>query len=576
MDFKASGRRPVACGSVALAHDAGDPSDDEPAPGDAAVEPVSALRDLNRVRRRNRAAEVDVFDGFYKAYALGVGCGIAVLLLSDAIGDLRADPHQVSQVTAQGAGVVGAVIAVVFAVALRSGSRGGPLVLPAAEVRHVLLAPVPRGGALRGPAIRQIRFSTFVGAVVGAGLGVLAARRLPGGIPGWIATGAGVGAVTGATASAIGLVACGRRVRPWVGLIGSGVLLAWSAADIALARVVSPMGLLGQLALVPLKFRPGALAILVVSAVLLAGGVRWIGGLSLEQAERRATLASQIRFALTLQDLRTVVLLRRQLTQEQSRARPWIRLKPLSGGRRLVWRRDVRGLTRWPAVRVGRIVVLGAVAGMALVGVWAGTTPLIVVAALALFLAGLEALEPLAQDIDHPDLPTSTPVPPGELRLSHIPVPFIVMVVVSLFGWGAVLVGAAAGAYSLHLALTVGPALILPGALLGVVGAATSVVMEPPAGGGDLLPAEIAGMKLLARAVWSPALVLIGLTPVLLARAALRNHQAPGPAAVSAGILPLMAGVLGLGWVRFREEIHEYFTMPAQPAKAEPAKATGD
>jgi hypothetical protein len=217
---------------------------------------------------------------------------------------------------------------------------------------------------------------------------------------------------------------------------------------------------------------------------------------------------------------------------------------------------------------VARLVVLGAAAGAALVGVWAGTTPLIVVGALALFLAGLEALEPLSQDVDHPDLPASVPVPPGEQRVSHVPVPFAVMVVVCAVGWAAVVVGALAGLYPVHLALTVGPVLILPGALLGLVGAATSVIMEPPAAGGDLLPAEIAGMKLLARAVWSPALVLVGLTPVLVARSALRNHMAPGPAAVSGSILPLMVGVLGVAWVRFREEIHEYFTMPqaAKPA----------
>ena len=58
------------------------------------------------------------------------------------------------------------------------------------------------------------------------------------------------------------------------------------------------------------------------------------------------------------------------------------------------------------------------------------------VAALALFLAGLESLEPLAQDIDHPDLPTATPSIPGELRLAHAPVPLVIMVLVCLIGLG--------------------------------------------------------------------------------------------------------------------------------------------
>lgn len=544
-----------------------------PSPGDEAVTagagegvaPVVALRQLTRARRRNRAAGVDVFEGFYQAYLTAFGCGVAVLLAGDAIGDQRADPAQAARVISRGPGVVGLVVAVVLAVAVRSGSRGGPLVLPAADVRHVLLAPVPRGAALRPAAVRQIRFSAFVGVVVGAGLGVLASHRLGGDIASWVPAGAGVGAVVGATSAGLGLLSSGRRLRPWLGLVAGALLVGWSGADVYFGRPLSPMALVGELVLTPLRFRPSALGVLVLAALAVAGGTAAVGGMSLEQAERRATLASQIRFALTLQDLRTVVLLRRQLNQEQSRPRPWVRLGSLAPHRRVVWHRDVRGLTRWPAVRLIRMATLGVVAGAALVGAWAGTTPLLLVAALALFLAGLEALESLAQDIDHPDLPASTPVVRGELRLAHAAVPFAVMVVVSLIGWATAAAAAVAGVFPLSLALSVGPALILPASLLGLVGAAASVVMEPPSAGGDFLPAEIAGVKLVLRAVWSPALVLLGLTPLLIARSAARHGLAPGPAAVSGSILPLMAGVTGLGWLRFREDVHEYFKTSTQP-----------
>ncbi len=448
--------------------------------------------------------------------------------------------------------------------------------LPAADVRHVLLAPVPRNRALRPPAIRQVRFSAFVGLIIGAGLATVASHRLGGGgVPSWAPVGAAVGAVTGATAAGLGLVCSGRRIRPWLGLLLAVAVLAWSGVDVLLGRVTSPMGLLGQFALTPLTFRPGSIGVAPVVVAVAVLGVMGIGGMSLEQAERRATLASQIRFALTLQDLRTVVLLRRQLTQEQSRPRPWVRLSPLAAGRRIVWRRDVRGLTRWPTVRLLRLVALGAIAGAAAVGTFAGTTPLIIIGALALFLAGLEALEPLAQDIDHPDLPASTPTVPGELRLAHAPVPFVVMLGVAVTGWLTALVMAAAGVFSVHLAVTVGPALVVPAALLGLVGAAASVVMEPPAAGGDFLPAEIAGVKLVLRAVWSPALVVVGLTPILVARSAYHRHghATAGGAALSGAILPLMVGVLGMGWLRFREEIHEYLSMStaAAPKPAEQA-----
>jgi hypothetical protein len=141
-------------------------------------------------------------------------------------------------------------------------------------------------------------------------------------------------------------------------------------------------------------------------------------------------------------------------------------------------------------------------------------------------------------------------------------------VLVCLMGWGSTVVAAAFGAFSLHLVVTVGATLILPGALLGLVGAATSVVMEPPSGGGDLLPAEIAGIKMVLRAIWAPALVVVGLTPLFIARSAFHRHASPASAAISGSILPLMVGILGLGWLRFREDVHEYFTAVPPPKPA--------
>jgi hypothetical protein len=117
-----------------------------------------------------------------------------------------------------------------------------------------------------------------------------------------------------------------------------------------------------------------------------------------------------------------------------------------------------------------------------------------------------------------------------------------------------------------HNAITVGAAMVIPAALLATVGAATSVVMEPAIGGSDFLPAEIASMKMVVRAIWAPALVIIGLTPILLARSATHQHHpvSAAGAALNAGFLPMMVGVLGLGWLRFREDVHAYFKMPAK------------
>ena len=53
---------------------------------------------------------------------------------------------------------------------------------------------------------------------------------------------------------------------------------------------------------------------------------------ALEALARRSALVAQLRFAVTMQDLRTVVLLRRQLNQEQARRHPWLRLRPARSG----------------------------------------------------------------------------------------------------------------------------------------------------------------------------------------------------------------------------------------------------
>ena len=50
---------------------------------------------------------------------------------------------------------------------------------------------------------------------------------------------------------------------------------------------------------------------------------------------------------------------------------------------------------------------------------WAGTTPLVVLAGLALFVAGLDTVEPLAQEVDHPSRRDASPLDAAE----HPPAP---------------------------------------------------------------------------------------------------------------------------------------------------------
>src|SRR5438270_1824414 len=132
--------------------------------------------------------------------------------------------------------------------------------------------------------------------------------------------------------------------------------------------------MLGKLAIWPLKFDPLALFGVAVAVIVPVLALGVVGGTSLEAAERRASLAGQIRFAATLQDLRTVIVLRRQLAQELPRQRPWIRLpravprqwltpagnaagfvngagRPARTRHFPVWRRGWHGILRWPALR---------------------------------------------------------------------------------------------------------------------------------------------------------------------------------------------------------------------------------
>src|SRR5262249_9717781 len=159
-----------------------------------------------------------------------------------------------------------------------------------------------------------------------------------------------------------------------------------AAADLA-GYVAAPTTTFGSLFLWPLRVHWIDLAGVAGALAITAVGLSRLGSLSLEAAERRTGLVGQLRFARTVQDLRTVIILRRQLAEDRPRNRPWFtRRRP---SRFTVWRRGWHGLLRFPAVRLARLVVLAAGAGVAMSAAYHGTTPLILVAALASYLAGL-------------------------------------------------------------------------------------------------------------------------------------------------------------------------------------------
>jgi hypothetical protein len=530
-----------------------------------AASPALALRDLRRARHHRHRDDVDWVETLYRVY-MTVLSGAAVIWLSvSKVSDASADTGGLADIRDHGAAVLGLAVAFLVALGLRSGSRGGPLSLEAADVRIVLLAPIRRRLALWAPALRQVRSAAFAGLCVGAVVGNLAGHRLPGAFFGWVAGDAAFGLVAALLSVGAALLACGLRLsRPAAGALGIAVL-AWSAADVAAGAATSPLTRIGRIGLGPL---PGdvtggplavaiGLGIVLVVAVLAAAAAR-LAHVSLEAAEHRGRLAAQLRFALSLQDLRAVILLRRRLAAEEPRARPWIRLGGgrgraasgpaggsadgkrsglFGGGHRdgvpaALRRRGLHSLLRWPATRIMRVGGLGIVAGLAAGGAWKGTTPLVIVAGAALFVAALDALEPLAQEMDHPTRRDSFPVLPGRLATSALAVPAVVLAVAAVAG---------AGVATAVLGVPAAPMLVaaLPAAAAALAGGTASLILEPVSAA-ELMSRypvpEAAGPVLVARLGFAPGVAIAGWLPLLAGRAALHDKFTPAPAVFQSGI----------------------------------------
>ena len=150
----------------------------------------------------------------YHVYLAALVSIVIVLFVSSAVGDRAVDASGLADLRANGPAIVGFIAALALAIGLRSGSRGGPMALEAAEVRHVLLAPIDRRRALLGSAERLMRYGAFIGALVGAVAGELASKRLPHGAPRWIAAGAATGMVIAVAAFGVAFLAGRSPVAP--------------------------------------------------------------------------------------------------------------------------------------------------------------------------------------------------------------------------------------------------------------------------------------------------------------------------------------------------------------------------
>lgn len=438
---------------------------------------IAALREMRRARRRRYVERVDLMEALYRVY-VGIVFGVIGFgVLAGVLHEAPATAAAVEWLRQHGPATLGMIAAVAIFAGLRAGAYGGPLAIEAAEVQYALMAPLRRGVALRGTALRQLRTGAVWGVVLGAVVGNFAFRRLPGSPVEWIVCLASFSALVPVCFLAAAQVASGRRWGvPRAGLVGL-LLVAWSGADLLLGGTSSPATLLGELAVLPLKGAAGA-ALAGSGVALVAGlaglGLHGVGGIRLEAARRRAALAAELRFSAMTQDLRTIVLLRRQLASERPRRRPWIDLKPREPARNPILRRGCQSFLRWPAARLVRVVSIGAASGVLAVAAWSAAPLALFVPGLLLFVAGLDLIEPVAQESDHPTRRQLLPLSPASLIVRHLAAPAIATTLVLSIATAAA--SAAGGGVT---AIFVGLLLCAPVGLVIACCAAFSATADP-------------------------------------------------------------------------------------------------
>ena len=518
----------------------------------------ATLNDLRRTRQSRRLGDTDWYDIAYRVYLFGLVGLALVVWVSDAVDGAIGDGIDSADLLARGPSIIGLLVVAAFALGVRSGADGGPVSIEVADIRHVLLAPISRRSVMLRPVAQRLRAAAFALGLGGAVLGQLIATEVEGSRTAWAAACGAFGAIVGVTFVATAVIAHTLRVRRWLATVLAALALAWQGAvawgiwndeTTGLARV-APGNLAGRLALWGIDQRPIDVIAIVIAVAMTAAALFLGGQLRLEALARRGELVTQLRFAATVQDLRTVVQLRRQLRSEMLRTRPWgQRQRPtrpvpavMAHGRAtaaaastsassdwspsasVIWRRDSRSLRRLPAARLSRIALLAAIGGVG-AALTISASPLFGLVLLgALFFAGLESLEPLSQEIDRPDLTDGIPIERGWIYAHHLVASAILLVFVGLIGAAvAVLVDPDIGAIAFAVAI--------PMVWAGAMGPVVVTVLDAPTAPSpttllgtprnaetSLVPPEFAGFSTALRTLLPVVISAIGTVPVFVAR----------------------------------------------------------
>ena len=531
---------------------------------------IDALRAMRSDRRKHRVEDMDWFEALYRVYlAAFLGLG-AIFFLSGLVGDAEFTSADLVNIHTHSPHVVGLAAALAVFIGLRSGANGGPLAVEDAEVRHVLMAPISHAQVLRHPAIQRLRTFAFAGAVAGGVANQLLGRRVPNhpSLGLFAVYGAIAGGIIGVLFVVSALLAHGLGIARWMTTAIATLLVGWQVAvTFGDTNVAGPFDVVGSIALGWSRVNAidalGVLAVVLLTAI----SISLVGRFSLEALARRSALVSQMKFAVTLQDVRTVVLLRRQLSQEHMRVKPWVKV-PRVLRRDVVVGRGFRSMMHFPIRRIIRMKLLAIAAAGAMVLAWRGTTPMVVPAGLALFVLGLDVVEPLSQEVDQPDRTDALPVERGLIMTKHLIVPAIASQVFLPAGVFTVLLlepGASSVGYAVLLGII---------ALLGGVAGATinSVKGAPdPIGGanqGLALPPEVSGMSTVIRSGWPPVVSILACLPVLALRYGVENNNdiLGNTLRATGGVVILL--VLVAGWVRQRDAILAYFRTLKPPTSS--------
>lgn len=533
---------------------------------DALVEPVvvpdqrtskATLAELRTTRQRRRLGDTDWYDIAYRVYLFALVGLILVVWISDAIDGAIGDGIDTADLLEKGPSIIGLLVVAAFALGMRSGADGGPVAIELPDIRYVLSAPISRRAVMLRPVGQRLRAAAFAIGLGGAVLGQLIATEVEGSRAAWAAACGAFGAIVGVTFVSTAVIAHTLRSPRWlatalatIALVWQGVVAwgIWNDEATGLARV-APGNLAGRLALWGVS-QPGIDVIpIVVAVAMTAAALALSGKLRVEALARRGELVSQLRFAATVQDLRTVVQLRRQLRSEVLRTRPWgQRHRPdrpaatatvrgrtpstTSTGSAgatgpspsIVWRRDSRSLRRLPAARFIRIGLLAGIGGAG-AALTVSSSPLFGLLLLgALFFAGLESLEPLSQEIDRPDITESFPVERGWIYTHHLMASAVLLAGVGLLGAAAaVVVDPDVGLLAVAMAVPMAWAGAMGPVVVTVLDAPTAptpttLLGTPRDAENTMVPPEFAGFSTALRTLLPVAISAVGTIPVFVAR----------------------------------------------------------